>query len=214
MGMSIPYEAVGRTSQKMRTRAALVEAARALLAEGVTPTVEQAAGRADVARTTAYRYFPKQDSLLLAVYPELDSTSLLGAAPPADPAERLEIVTQKFTKQVVDHEAELRATLRVALDLARSNGPLPLRQGRAISWIEDALATLRASMSERELHKLALAIRVCVGIEAFVWLTDVGKLSAEEAVETMRSSARALLRCSIQDAKQAPGQASRPRKHP
>ncbi|MEA2484966.1 MAG: hypothetical protein QOD46_77 [Actinomycetota bacterium] len=214
MGMSIPYEAVGRTSQKMRTRAALVDAARALLSEGITPTVEQAAGRANIARTTAYRYFPKQDSLLLAAYPELDSTSLLGAEPPSDPAERLEIVTDNITKQVVDHQAALRATLRVALDLASSDGSFPLRQGRAISWIEDALAPLRASMSQRELHKLALAIRVCIGIEAFVWLTDVGKMSSEEAVVTMRRSARALLRCSMQDAKQAAGQASRSRKHP
>jgi AcrR family transcriptional regulator len=56
MSMSIPYETTGRTHQKARTRAALVAATRELLAEGITPTVEEAAGRAQISRTTAYRY--------------------------------------------------------------------------------------------------------------------------------------------------------------
>ena len=63
MGMAIPYESTGRTRQKARTRAAMVAATRELLAEGVAPTVEQAAERAAVSRTTAYRYFPNQRAL-------------------------------------------------------------------------------------------------------------------------------------------------------
>src|SRR6187200_2925964 len=83
MGMSIPYERTGRTNQKARTRASLLEATRALLAEGVTPTVEQAADRAAISRTTAYRYFATQRVLLTAVFPEIAERSLLNAdAPP------------------------------------------------------------------------------------------------------------------------------------
>src|SRR4051794_3576256 len=41
--MSTSYQTTGRTRQKARTRAALVAATRELLAEEVTPTVEQAA---------------------------------------------------------------------------------------------------------------------------------------------------------------------------
>lgn len=62
----------GRTHQKAHTRAAMVAATRALLAEGVTPTVEQAAERAAISRTTAYRYFANQRALLIASYPEQD----------------------------------------------------------------------------------------------------------------------------------------------
>ena len=36
---------------------------------------------------------------------------------------------------------------------------LPLRQGRAIKWIEEALAPLLEEMSEVDVHRLALAIR-------------------------------------------------------
>jgi hypothetical protein len=49
-------------------------------------------------------------------------------------------------------------------------------------------------------HRLALAIRAAIGIEALVWLTDVGGLSRAEAVATMRWSARALLRATLDDA--------------
>src|SRR3712207_1499055 len=96
MEMSIPYEATGRTRQKARTRAAMIAATSAFLGEGITPTVEQAAERADVSRTTAYRYFPNQRTLLLAAYPELGEESLLGPDAPADVQERLEIVTRRI----------------------------------------------------------------------------------------------------------------------
>ncbi len=191
MGMAIPYELTGRTHQKARTRAAMVAATRELLAEGVAPTVEQAAERAAVSRTTAYRYFPNQRALLIAGYPELDMPSLLDVDAPADPTARLELVTERIARQVLEHEPELRAMLRLSLETPPPDREaLPLRQGRAIRWIEDALAPLREQMPESELHRLALAIRATIGIEALVWLTDIGGLSREEARDLMRSSAR------------------------
>jgi AcrR family transcriptional regulator len=199
MDMSIPYELQGRRQQKARTRTAIVEAARGLMARGVSPTVEQAAEAADVARTTAYRYFANQRALILAVFPEIDSISLLGQNPPRDPAERLDIVIDNFTQQILDSEPELRATLRIALEPGAEGEILPFRGGRAIGWIEDALAPLRDRIPDDELHKLALAIRATTGIEALVWLTDVGKLSREDAVSIMRWSARSLLRAALED---------------
>ncbi|HEX2086752.1 MAG TPA: helix-turn-helix domain-containing protein [Solirubrobacteraceae bacterium] len=190
--MSTPYELTGRTRQKARTRAAMVAAARELLAEGTSPTVEQAADRAGVSRTTAYRYFANQRALLLAAYPELDRPSMLGPDAPEDVGRRLEIVTERIGAQLLDHEPELRAMLRLSLEPGASD--LPLRQGRAIVWIEDALAPLRGRLSRTELRRLVLAIRATLGIEALVWLTDVGGLSRPEAVELMRGSARTLLR--------------------
>ena len=200
MDMSIPYELTGRTRQKERTRSAMVAAARELLAEGVTPTVEQAAARAAISRTTAYRYFPNQRALLIASYPELGTASLLAEDAPDDPVLRLELVTESLGRQVVEHEPELRSMLRLSLE-SPAPGPdaLPLRRGRAIGWIEDALAPLRGQLPEPEIHRLALAIRATLGIEPLVWLTDIAGLSRDEAVDLMRSSARALLRAALRD---------------
>ncbi len=56
-----------RVNQKRRTRAAIVTAAKDLIEQRATPTVAQAAEAALVSRTTAYRYFPTQESLLVEV---------------------------------------------------------------------------------------------------------------------------------------------------
>ena len=207
MSMSIPYELTGRTHQKARTRNALIAAARQLLAEGVTPTVERTADRAAISRTTAFRYFPNQRALLVATHPEIAERSLLGAAPPTDPMARLEAVAEAFTRQILDYEPEARAQLRLSLEPGpRQPDELPLRQGRVIGWIEEALSPLRKLIPERDLHRLVLAIRATTGIEALVWLTDVAGISRREAVDIMRSSARTLLRSAIADA--APAQRS------
>src|ERR687883_92038 len=102
MGMEVPYISTGRTSQKARTRDALIAGARQLLARGVTPTLEAAAAEASVGRTTAYRYFPNSRALVAATHPELEMSSLLGANAPADPLARLEIVAESLTRLVLE----------------------------------------------------------------------------------------------------------------
>ena len=201
MRMSISYESTGRTSQKARTRAALIDATRELLAEGVTPTVEEAAAAASISRATAYRYFPNQRALLVAAHPEIESGSLLGPEPPDDPEARLDAAMREFIRRVLDSEPQLRTTLRLSLDPEPGEPGRPLlRRGRAIGWFEDALTTLRDRLEEHELRRLVLAIRSTAGIEALVWLTDVAGLSRDEAAELMRWSARALLRSALADA--------------
>jgi AcrR family transcriptional regulator len=197
--MSIPYELEGRTSQKQRTRDALVSAAQDLVRQGMTPTVEETAETASISRTTAYRYFPNQRALLVAAYPETDTQTMLPDGIGDDPRARLDAVITAFTKTVVDAEPQHRTMLRLSLDPDRSE-PLLLRQGRAIRWIEEALAPCRAQMSEAKLRRLVLAIRSATGIEALVWLTDIAVLSRPEAVELMRWSARALLDSALAEA--------------
>jgi AcrR family transcriptional regulator len=199
MGMDVPYLHTGRTNQKARTRDALIAAARQLLAEGVTPTIEAAAAEAAIGRTTAYRYFPNSRALLAATYPELEMDSLLGADPPEDPLARLEIVADGQTRQLLEYEPELRVQLRLALEGEAASGHgLPLRRGRRIGWIEEALSPLSGRMPEGELRQLVLGIGATLGIEALVWLTDMAGLSREEAVEVMRSNARTLLRSALE----------------
>ena len=196
MAMPVPYEATGRRDQKARTREALVAATRRLLADGVNPTVEQAAAEARISRTTAYRYFPSQRALLLAAHPEISQRSLLPADAPADdvPA-RLDQVLRAFARVNLDWEPQLRTSLRLSLDPGAEQ-PV-LRQGRAIDWIEDALAPLRASHPGVDVARLAIAIRATTGIESLIWLTDIAGLSRADAVELMRGSAQALLSAAV-----------------
>ena len=193
--MSTAYELNGRTAQKRRTRDALVAAARDLVSQGDAPTVEAAAGAASISRTTAYRYFPNQRALVSAAHPEVDARSLLPDDAPTDVAARLDAVIDAFTRQIVDNELQQRTMLRLSLEPPPDRqADLLLRQGRAIGWIEEAVEPLRVQLGDAALRRLVVGIRSAVGIEALVWLTDVAKLSRDDARELMRWSAQAMLR--------------------
>ena len=189
----------GRTQQKQRTRDALVDAAQKLIAEGQSPTVEAAAEAAGISRTTAYRYFRNQAELLTAAHQEIGNSSLLPPNAPSSVEERLDLVLREITRIVSGREAQYRTVLRLSLDPSTPRESLVIRQGRAIGWIEDALSPLRPRLSPSELKRLALSIRSASGIEAFVWLVDVAGLKREEALKTMRWSAKMLLRGALSE---------------
>lgn len=192
----MPYEMGGRSNQKQRTREALVAAAQAQVREGQAPTVEEAAIAAGISRTTAYRYFPNQRSLLAAAHPETATTSMLADTQTDDPVERLDEVVRTFGKLILETEQQQRTMLRLSLE-AEPDETLPLRQGRAIPWITEALEPLKGQLSDAEIHSLVLAIRSVIGIEALVWLTDIGGLSREKATELMQWSARSMLQAAL-----------------
>jgi AcrR family transcriptional regulator len=186
-----------RVHQKERTRTALIGAARQLIADGRAPTVEDAAEAAAISRTTAYRYFKNQAELLAAAHPETQAKSLLPANAPADVAGRVDAVVREVGRILLDTEPQQRTMLRLSLDPKTPRESLPLRQGRVIGWLEEALAPLTTNGSrwpKAKVRRLALAIRASIGIESFVWLVDVAGLSREEAMKTMRWSAAALVR--------------------
>jgi AcrR family transcriptional regulator len=198
--VSTPYLETGRSAQKKRTRDALVNAARQLIADGSAPSVDAAAAAAGVARATAYRYFPTQLTLLGAAHPETTALSLLpDHAPTDDVAQRLDLVVTAFTRLIADTDAQQRTMLRLSLETATGEpAELPLRQGRAISWIAEALEPLRGELSDAQLKRLVLAIRSAIGIEARVWLIDVAGLSPQDTLRTMRWSAQAMLQAALQ----------------
>ena len=63
---------------------------------------------------------------------------------PEDVATRLDLVVEAFTRSNLENEAQQRTMLRLSLEIdAVERAQLPLRQGRGIKWIEEALAPLR-----------------------------------------------------------------------
>jgi AcrR family transcriptional regulator len=190
--MSTGYEEGGRAAQKERTRAALIAAARDLIAAGARPTIASVAAAAGISRQTAYRYFSSERALLVAAHPEISASTMLPDDPPEGTAERLDAVLQRFTAMVVDTERQQRTMLRLSLEEGDAHEALSLRQGRAIGWIAEALAEAD-HLSDHERHQLVLAVRATTGIEALVWLEDVGGLCAEDATALVRWSAQARL---------------------
>jgi AcrR family transcriptional regulator len=194
MSSSISYAATGRTRQKARTEAAMIAAARELLGQGVTPTVEQAAERAGISRATAYRYFVNQQLLLSAVHPETEAVSLLPPDAPPGPVERAAVVAEEILRIILENEAELRAMLRISLMPRVVDQALPLRQGRRLMWFEDALSPARPALGTRRYRRLVLAVAAAVGVESFIWLTDMAGLPRRQAADLLVDIARALTR--------------------
>jgi AcrR family transcriptional regulator len=192
------YELSGRTAQKQRTRGALLASARGLLREGTTPTVERAAQAASISRATAFRYFPNQRELLVALVPEVDSPAFIRQWASSDPGARLDAVAEALTSQLMVREPELRAALQLSMDGDAGSADAVALRGRRIAWIADALAPLAERLPQDELDRVVHAIGATLGIEAFVWLIDVAGLSQQQAVATMRWSARALLRVALE----------------
>jgi hypothetical protein len=107
---------------------------------------------------------------------------------------RVEAVVRRFLAVVVETEPQQRTMLRLSLSDGVDRAGLPLRQGRAIGWIAEALEPWRTELGEDGVRRLAVAIRAVCGIESLVWLVDVAGLDHHAAVEQMVWSAVALVR--------------------
>jgi AcrR family transcriptional regulator len=189
-----------RVNQKRRTRTALVEAAQRVLAGGRTPTVAQVADEAAVSRATAYRYFPTQEHLLLDVVlersiDEIDRT-VHEAVERARPDDRIAGVVGAVQAEIASNERAFRSLLALSVGQARAgDGPLiaAVRGERRVGWIEDALAPLRTTLPDESFRRLASALALCVGAEAYFVLRDLCGLPDREARETLEWTARTLV---------------------
>jgi hypothetical protein len=136
---------------------------------------------------------------------------MLPADPPQDPAARLDAVVRNFSAMILDTEAQQRTMLRLSLEAdGAERDALPLRQGRAIAWIAEALDGVRGSLTDQQFRQLVVSIRATIGIEAIVWLVDVAGLSRSDAVELTRWSAQALLQQATTVPPPPPSQPGRP----
>jgi hypothetical protein len=107
---------------------------------------------------------------------------------------------RRSRRVTTENEAALRAALVLSVAEPESRPELLLRRGRVVSWVEDALAPLHGRLTEGQIGRLARAVRAAAGIEAMIWLCDVGGLDRAEAVKLMKWSAQALLQAAIADA--------------
>jgi AcrR family transcriptional regulator len=195
-------------NQRNRTRAAIIEAATALLRDGRTPTVAEAAERALVSRATAYRYFPTQESLLLDVA-NVETLmkpveELVASFPADDPAQRLAVLVGTMMRACLSDEALIRTGERVYLDTWLANQPdgnhIPVRAGRRMRYIDEALRPLGDRLGETGRKRLRCALALTLGTEALIAMKDSAGLDDDdEIVATLQWAAAALLRTALQD---------------
>jgi AcrR family transcriptional regulator len=187
-----------RERQKSRTRRALIAAADELFADGVVPTVAAVAERADVARATAYRYFPTQEALLVETTFLGDSDALRDiptlARTVADPGERMAQAVKTGAEWTLEREARLRMILRASLDPAGGTA----RPARRRGYIAALLEPLDLPPETHE--RLAAALTLLFGIDPIVALTDNSDIERDKIPEVLAWTARGLVQAALAEA--------------
>jgi AcrR family transcriptional regulator len=209
-GMPGSRQAPDRSSQKARTRRAIVDAAAQILRSGRQPGVAEAAEAAGVHRATAYRYFPTTQSLLadaalVVVSPDFAKAFHEGHFAQTDPADAVGLIdaaVQTLAELMFTEEAAFRNIVRATVErwFAERDHPdaVPdpeaIRQTVRFTWIDHALAPLRDTLPADRFGRLRFALTLVFGAEALIVMRDVCRLEPEEATEVMRWAAITLIR--------------------
>jgi AcrR family transcriptional regulator len=190
----------GRSNQKERTRAAIVASARQAIASGDEITMPDVARRALVSEATAYRYFPDLASLLreaLAGIWDSPEHAMAPMADSGDPVERVGFATEVLLREVLAHQAAVRAL--IAASVTRPDAP-GVRPGRRIGLIDEALRPLNETMALRrpaDFEQLKRGLAIVVSAEALFTLTDLLGLPPETAIASTAATARSLTAAAI-----------------
>jgi AcrR family transcriptional regulator len=201
----------GRSNQKMRTHMALVECAAQFVREGKSFTVAEVADSARVGRTTAYRYFPSVETLVvhatLYAATEVEKRSIDAALESKETVEeRLRSVVEASDVTITDHDYLYRTMLRLSLNNESSDDELlPQRRGARKEVLESAIGMLRSQLGAKRYEKLISALSLFIGIESAVVLRDVCFLSTEKAREIKVWGALALLKAALAEIDQTGG---------
>ncbi|HET6907735.1 MAG TPA: TetR family transcriptional regulator [Mycobacteriales bacterium] len=195
-----------RLSQKLRTRQALLDAARDLVAAGQTPTVADTADAAAVSRATAYRYFPSQESLLVEVPLQVGAPTVeslfAGKSAPTDAEDRAVLVHNALYDHIRQHENEFRLFLRNSLlrSLDPDRGEEPRRRAGRLELLDAALEPLEGELDAVQLQRLKDTLAILIGTEATIVLRDVLHLDHNEARAAGEEAVRQVIRAARHEA--------------
>ena len=191
----------GRVAQKQRTRTQLLQAARELRAAGRVPSVADVADATGISRTTAYRYFPTQETLLA----EATADPLIDAVKDAiarvrdqpDVIKRVDAVFAELAPLLLRHEPELRTLLKISLENSREevhSRHIPLLSGRWIVAWDGILEPLRRDVPPKTYAVMVRALGTLLSVETVNVLRDACDLNERATVSALQAAARAMVR--------------------
>jgi AcrR family transcriptional regulator len=195
-----PRVTTGRTNQKRRTHAAILQAAADLMRTGREVTMLEVARAALVSEATAYRYFPDLASLLreaLAGQFPTPAEALAAVADSRDPVERIAVATEHLLRLVLTYQGATRAMIAATITRPAAAG---IRPGLRFGLIEHALAPVAGTFGVADpaaFAQLKNDLAVVVSAEALFCLTDLCGLEPEDAIASAVHTATTLTRAAV-----------------
>lgn len=163
-----------RTAQKRRTRSALLESARRLMADGEELTLARVAEDTQISRATVYRYFSEPSTLAaeatldFAVTP---TSELLAGI--ADVRDRVKKIASYYLEVTRANEQYFRQFLAKTMEVWQKQTDVELRGARRIAAFREALEPVSSKMSATELDDLVMRLSMITGIEQHIVLEDI-----------------------------------------
>ena len=173
-----------RERQKARTRQEITDAAAELLAEGVDPSIDEIAARAQISRATVYRYFGSASDIVWSVMSDrsIEPADEVAAAAGDDPTARVlaaeRVVNDYlFGDPIGVRRFELSAIQRVVDGTAQPTD----RQARRLRYIDAAIAPIVDELGPERARRLRHGLALAIGSESVVALIDACGLDDTEA---------------------------------
>lgn len=194
-------EETGRVNQKLRTRTAIVEACREVIDSGGPVTMPAVARTAMVSEPTAYRYFPDLISLLntalVGMWPS-PAEALEPIAASADPVERVVFAGEYFLRRVLSYQAAVRAMISATITRPELAAHRPgIRFGLINQALDPIAGTLR--LPPERLAQLKQDLAAIISAEALFSLTDLCRLTPDDAVASLVRTATTITAAAMRD---------------
>lgn len=191
----------GRANQKLRTHNAIVQAAAELSRTGREVTMPEIAKAALVSEATAYRYFPDLASLLqeaIAGQLPTPAEALEAVADSTDPVARIAAATEFLLRHVLTRQGVVRAMIAATVTRPAESAARP---GLRFGLIDHALAPVAGTLGTDapRLEQLHRDLAVVVSAEALFNLTDLYRLSPEDAIASIVHTATTLTRAALHE---------------
>jgi AcrR family transcriptional regulator len=190
----------GRVAQKQRTRTQLLQAARDLRAAGRVPSVADVADATGISRTTAYRYFPTQETLLAEAIadPLIDAVTeaIARVGDESDVLKRVDAVFAALGPLLLEHEPELRTLLKISLENSLGEAHkrhMPLLSGRWIVAWDNILDPLRRRVPLKTYAVMVRTLGTLLSVETLNVLRDACDLDEQATITALRSAAQAMV---------------------
>ena len=193
----------GRIHQKMRTRSALLQAARELLEEKQELSIEAVAEKALVSRATAYRYYSSVDALIIEAVLETRiqyGEKQLAALDSQDLGKDLSRFQHTWLDFFEENEAALRKFLSISQERwLEQKGKAEVRGDRRSAGFERLLEKAGEEVAEEEVGKLKFILCVLTSLEALIVLKDSCQLPGEDAKAILDWGSAVLIKAVLRD---------------